>query len=130
MQTSLIVSVVGSDRPGLVEKLSEVVTRAGGNWEGSRMMRLAGQFTGMVQVVIDEAKLPQLEADMASLEASGLRVAVMHSADSSVSPESEETALRIEVVGQDRPGIVAAISKSLAETNVNVIELGHHSPIR
>ena len=52
MKTSVIVTIIGPDRPGLVEQLSRVIADASGNWEGSRMLRLAGQFAGMVQVVI------------------------------------------------------------------------------
>ena len=45
MRTSLVVTFVGSDRPGLVEALARVVTEHQGNWERSRMARLAGRFS-------------------------------------------------------------------------------------
>jgi glycine cleavage system regulatory protein len=41
MATSLVVTVIGNDRPGIVERLSEVVLAAEANWEESRMARLA-----------------------------------------------------------------------------------------
>ena len=122
MQVSLIVSVIGTARPGIVEQLSSAVTEAGGNWEGSRLVRLGGQFAGMVQVVLPESQLPALESQLSSLEAAGLKVTSVHSGDQTADA-SDGTAVNLEVVGQDRSGIVSTISKVLAEQGVNVIEL-------
>ena len=122
MQTTLIVSVIGPDRPGLIERLSSVVVEAGGNWEGSRMLRLAGQFTGIVQVVIDETAWPRLEAALAALEKDGLQTR-SHRADTVGSAAEEGRVYDLEVVGQDRQGIVSAISGALARLGVNVLEL-------
>lgn len=123
MNLSLIVSVVGSDRPGLVRELSSVVTDAGGNWEGSRLVKLSGQFAGMVQVVLPKANLPDLESKLSSLKEKGLQVTVLHS-DDIPAPESETgKVISLEVVGQDRSGIVAAISEAIAKLGANVLEL-------
>ncbi len=122
MQTSVIVSVIGPDRPGLIDQLSSVIVQAGGNWEGSRMLRLAGQFAGIVQVVVDDSALPALEAALAELEAGGLQ-SRLHRAGS---PDDKTLGGRLydlEVVGQDRQGIVSAIAGALARLGVNVLEL-------
>lgn len=123
MNVSLIVSVIGPDRPGLVQQLSSVVTDAGGNWEGSRLMQLGGHFAGMVQVVISEAKLDALKDSLSALEEKGLTVSVIHSGGLPVDSSESGKAITIEVVGQDRSGIVASISEALATLGVNVIEL-------
>jgi glycine cleavage system regulatory protein len=122
MQTTLIVSVIGPDRPGLIEQLSSVIVAASGNWEGSRMIRLAGQFSGMVQVVIAEEALPAFHEALAVLEQSGLQTRVHRAGDDDTTSVSG-TALALEVVAQDRQGIVSAISGTLARLGVNVIEL-------
>jgi glycine cleavage system regulatory protein len=124
MQTTIIVSVIGPDRPGLIEQLSSVIVAASGNWEGSRMIRLAGQFSGMVQVVIDEEALPAFHEALAVLEQSGLQTRVHRAGDDDTTSEpGTALALALEVVGQDRQGIVSAISGTLARLGVNVIEL-------
>ncbi|MDF1826386.1 MAG: hypothetical protein P1U68_17200 [Verrucomicrobiales bacterium] len=123
MNSSLIVSVIGPDRPGLVQQLSSVVIDAGGNWEGSRLMQLGGHFTGMVQVGIPESALVAFQDSLKELEKKGLNVSVIHAGAPITANENGEKPVTIEVVGQDRPGIVASISSSLATLGVNVIEL-------
>ncbi|MDF1860670.1 MAG: ACT domain-containing protein [Verrucomicrobiales bacterium] len=123
MNASLLVSVVGPDRPGLVNQLSRVITDAGGNWEGSRLINLGGQFAGIVQVVAQEESLDQLRAQLDQLAGMGLTVSVIHTGGQAPELESNGEILILEVVGQDRPGIVAAISETLANEGVNVIEL-------
>jgi glycine cleavage system regulatory protein len=122
MQTSVIVSVIGPDRPGLIDRLSSVIVSAGGNWEDSRMLRLAGQFAGMVQVVVAEEALASLESGLSQLEGEGLQ-ARLHRTGWSDDPSGSGRAFDLEVVGQDRQGIVSAISGALARLGVNVVEL-------
>ena len=122
MQTTLIVSVIGPDRPGLIEQLASVIAAASGNWEGSRMIRLAGQFSGMVQVVIAEEAVPAFREALAVLESTGLQTRVHRAGDVDTALGTGQ-ALALEVVGQDRQGIVSAISGTLARLGVNVVEL-------
>lgn len=122
MQSSLIVSVIGPDRPGLIDRLSSAIAAAGGNWEGARMLRLSGQFTGIVQVVVAEASLSALEAALAELETDGLQTR-LHRAGTVGTESGPGRIHELEVVGQDRQGIVSAISSTLARLGVNVLEL-------
>lgn len=123
MNASLIVSVIGPDRPGLVQELSSVVTDAGGNWEGSRLTQLGGHFAGMVQVVIPDSELAALQDSLKELESKGLTVSVIQSGAHASDSGDSGKPVTIEVVGQDRAGIVASISASLASLGVNVVEL-------
>ncbi len=122
---SLILTVIGPDRPGLVRALSQTVVAHGGSWLESRMARLAGQFAGIVRVEAPEALLNDLHA----LESAGLRIvaqtAAPLAADGSEigAAAGEEQRLALEVVGNDRPGIVRDIAHILAENGVNIEEL-------
>jgi glycine cleavage system regulatory protein len=69
---SLILTVVGPDRPGLVRALAEAVAARNGSWLESRMARLAGQFAGIVLVEAPDALLD----DLRTLENQGLRITV------------------------------------------------------
>ncbi len=44
----LVLTLIGPDRPGLVEAVAEPIAAHGGNWLESRMAHLAGQFAGIV----------------------------------------------------------------------------------
>jgi glycine cleavage system regulatory protein len=115
---SLILTVVGPDRPGLVSALSEAVATRGGSWLESRMARLAGQFAGIVLVEAPESLLDDLRA----LESRGLRI-VVQSGSPGVASAAAEPRLTLEVVGNDRPGIVRDIAQILAGNGVNIEEL-------
>jgi glycine cleavage system regulatory protein len=114
---SLILTVVGPDRPGLVRALAHAVASHGGSWLESRMARLAGQFAGIVLVEAPDALLTDLRA----LESEGLRI-VVHPGEASPGASSGER-LTVEVVGNDRPGIVRDVARVLAENGVNIDEL-------
>ena len=115
---SLILTVVGPDRPGLVRALAEAVAARSGSWLESRMARLAGQFAGIVLVEAPNSLLDDLHA----LESQGLQITVQN-ATSGPAVATGNLRLALEVVGNDRPGIVRDISQVLAASGVNIEEL-------
>jgi glycine cleavage system regulatory protein len=115
---SLILTVVGPDRPGLVRALAQSVAAHGGSWLESRMARLGGQFAGIVMVEAPDSLLDDLRA----LENEGLSIAVQ-SGTAAESPAPAGERLALEVVGNDRPGIVRDVARVLAEHGVNIEEL-------
>ena len=119
--TSLTLTLIGRDRPGLVSALSECVAAAGGNWLESRMARLAGYFAGILLVDVPESEVDRLVALLRSLEGEGLRAEVERGLREE-SAASERTLL-LELVGQDHAGIVRDISQALAGRRVNIEEL-------
>jgi glycine cleavage system regulatory protein len=117
----LVLTLIGNDRPGLVEDLARAVSEHGGSWESGRMARLAGCFAGILEVQVPNDRAAELFKVLHGLEGRGLRLVVE---DSTGSPRAEEfRALRLELVGQDRPGIIHEISATLASSGVNVVEL-------
>lgn len=121
MQLSLVMTVIGQDRPGLVESVARVVAEHGGNWLESRMSRLGGQFAGIVRVQVPREHEVGVVRALKALEAEGLTV-VVHS-DPPAARGGERLLRVLDLVGQDRPGIVREISHALASFGVNVEEL-------
>ena len=119
VSTSLVITLVADDKPGIVEAISEIVLAAGANWEESRMARLAGKFAGIQRVTADEARAADLTQALRALDARGLTVVVEPSA---AAPEPQLRTIRLELVGHDRPGIVREISHVLAAHGVNIEE--------
>ena len=117
---NLVLTLIGPDRPGIVDSVSEVVATHGGNWLESRMAHLAGKFAGVLCVEVAEEQVAALEDALARLEAGGLKVTVERS-------ELVETpsrhAMEIELLGVDRPGLVHEVSALLVALGTNVEEL-------
>lgn len=116
--TSLVVSIVGTDRQGIVSSLADKAQRFGANWAASRMTRLAGEFAGMVHFEVPRENADNLANSLRGLQSSGLQVVVAKS-DGANTP----TALRVfelELVGEDRLGIVSNLTKMLAERGISI----------
>ena len=117
----LVLTLIGPDRPGLVEAVAGPIAAHGGNWLESRMAHLAGQFAGILRVEVPDAKAPALTDALHRLEARGLRITI--EGGPRPAPSTGRRTLVVDLVGLDRPGIVREISHVLAERGVNIEEL-------
>ncbi len=145
MLATLVMTVIGADRPGLVQLVASRVADHGGNWLESRMCHLGGQFAGILRVEVPEERSEELVRVLRELEADGLRVTV-HAEGSGSAParstastgsrlagsvrqdsllagQADGSVAILELVGQDRPGILRSVSGVLAAHGVNVEEL-------
>jgi glycine cleavage system regulatory protein len=120
MDTHLVLTVIGRDRPGLVNAISETVTAGGGNWLDTHMASLAGQFAGILLVSVPQAKSDALVEALKKLDTQGLRLIIENAGDNST---LEGQPMTLEVVGHDRPGIVRDVSRALAAERVSIVEL-------
>jgi glycine cleavage system regulatory protein len=118
---SLVVTVIGADRPGIVRLLSDRAQRFGANWTDSRMARLAGEFAGMVHFEVPRENADALAAALSGLEGSGLRVAIAKG-ELDARPGMPRGAT-LELIGDDRPGIVASLTRILAERGISIDHL-------
>jgi glycine cleavage system regulatory protein len=118
-----VLSLIGADRAGLVDALSEVVAEHGGTWERSHVTELAGVFAGVVLVRVPTSRSSAFVDALALLREQGLLdVTVQSAADEEDLPEDAPT-VRVEVVGADRPGIVHEVSHRLAGLGVGIVDL-------
>ncbi len=120
MKESMVMTVIGKDRPGLVESLSAIIEEHDGNWEESRMVQLAGEFAGLLHVHVPAPRAADLEAALGGLD----RISVVVQRVPA-EPSADDTThfLQLEVVGQDHPGIVRRLAAAIAAREVNVEEL-------
>jgi len=119
MLSNLVMTIIGPDRPGLAESLASSITAHGGNWLESRMGHLGGQFAGILRVQVDEASVEAMIDALRELESQELNVVVNRGTPSG-STGGTVDALKLEVIGHDRPGIVAEITRVLADFKANV----------
>lgn len=126
MRDSLVLTVIGPDRTGLVEALAGGISAAGGNWESGRMAQLAGQFAGVLLVTIDKPRTDELLAALRALDGRGLQVTAHPapgSRDADDDGDDDGIHVFLELTGDDRVGIVRDVGRILAERGVNVEEL-------
>jgi glycine cleavage system transcriptional repressor len=116
------VNLIGHDRPGIIADATEILARLGLNLTDSTMTRLRGHFA-MTLVCAGEPAAAEVEAALAPLTDSGSLVAMVRR----VVPESrlvdEGTHHVLTVHGADRLGIVAVLTRVVADAGGNVTDL-------
>ena len=116
----LVLTVIAPDQPGLVERIAQCIAAHGGNWLESRMARMAGQFAGILRVAVPAGGYDELVEGLQGLSVHGIRVLV---AQSGIEPSCTWKPIHLDLVGNDRPGIVRDITRLLAEHDINVESL-------
>ncbi len=121
-QGHLILTVIGDDKPGLVEELATAISAHGGNWLESSMAHLSGKFAGIVEVAVPADRIPELRTALSKLI--GLKVSAEAGTQKSA-PHLPTIGRRLtlNLVGHDRIGIVREVSQVLARHAVNVEDL-------
>jgi glycine cleavage system regulatory protein len=122
MQTPLVLTVLGRDRTGLVESLARLVMEHDGNWLESRMCRLGGEFAGILRLRLPEERRTAFLISLDALKEQGLAITVRPDLIEPADVPSKNL-MNLELVGQDRPGIVRQMTAALARRGVNVEEL-------
>jgi len=117
--THLILTVIGDDRPGLVEELATAISTHGGNWLEASMAQLSGKFAGIVEVAVPDDEVNALKAALATLKGLKVGVEIAAAAKSAVAGRR----LNLNLVGHDRIGIVREVAQVLARHAVNVEDL-------
>src|SRR5580704_13368597 len=103
MERTLILTAIGSDRPGLTSALAAAVHEAGGNWLESHLSRMGGKYVGSVLVRLAAGDVERLEAAIRRIDPVGLTVAIAEAGEP-IRPAGH--ALKLDLVGVDHPGIV------------------------
>ena len=114
---TLILSVVGSDRPGLTQALARAVLSADGNWLESHLSRLGGLYVGSVLVEVEAGGVDRLRAAVGEVDAEGLDVRIAPAVEG---PSVAGDAVDFSLVGQDRPGIVHQVTGVLSGLGANI----------
>lgn len=119
---TLVLTAIGDDQSGLVDALSGVIAAHGASWDQSHMSHLAGKFAGIVQISVPEGRVDALLAALEPLEQQGLLdITASTAPDGGGGPAGR--AMQLELLGQDRVGIIHDLSHALARLGVSIQEL-------
>lgn len=113
----LIFTLVGKDKPGLIDSLAKQVRKLDGNWLASNFSHMAGHLAGFVQV------------DLALENHQTLIDTLSKHPDLTIHPISSESLNRqqleladIEIMGNDKAGIVSELTTVLHQFNINIVK--------
>jgi len=131
MNQSVLLSISGKDRAGIVRDVSEVLLNAKANIEDSSMTVLRGRFTMMLIVEFaEDGSLGSLKAALAELEQrTGLTVQSQVLADDEAGHIPQEPDCVITVNGADKAGIVFAVTDAMASLGVSVVDVSTRSRV-
>ena len=116
MKTSIVLTVIANDHPGIINTVSEVLYEHGGAWTESSMASLAGQFAGILLASVDSEAAEACVKELQGLESQGLHVMVQLGEAPVEKGATREYVL--DLVGNDRRGIVHDITTVLARFDV------------
>ena len=120
MQEHAVFSAIGSDRPGLVEEVSQFILQHQGNIEDSRMVNLRGQFAMMLLVSAAPDALRSMQASLPALiRKSHLHIEV-HVTTATTAPARPALPYRLTASTLDQAGLVHRIAQLLRSLNVNI----------
>jgi glycine cleavage system transcriptional repressor len=126
----LAITVIGHDRPGIIADVAEVLSGLGLNLTDSTMTRLRGHFA-MTLICARahtaeagaQTDVDDVEAALAALTGDGSLFATVSPVDPEARPSAGGGHYVLSVHGADRLGIVASVTRGLAEFGGNVTDL-------
>jgi len=122
MKTPIVLTIISEDHPGIVNTVSEVLYKHDGTWTESSMATLAGQFAGILLASVASDKADACIEELQALRDQGIHV-IAHASRDQPAPAIETREYALDLIGNDRLGIVHDITAILARFDVNVHDL-------
>ena len=114
----LIISFITADRPGIVDILSDLITKHKGNWQKSSLHQMSGVFAGVVEIAAAAENSQALSDELAALD--GFKMQIEHTQQNQSAPEA---VIILELTANDRAGIVQEISSTIHHQGGNLLKL-------
>ena len=115
---SLVLTILGNDRPGIVESLSQLVYKYKGNWLKSSMSEMAGKFAGILLIQLPDE---QQAAFVQALKDLDLQC-IVEEAESQLDNFSHRN-VHLTLVGNDKTGIIQEVTQVLSGFTISVQHL-------
>lgn len=115
------VSASGVDQVGWVATIAEKVAEAGGNVTNSRMVRMGTEFVILMHVSTkpeNRKRLVQSLNDANELKPLNVRVSGLTRRETM--QRYKEVGITVHMVGEDKPGMLAAIARDLSDHGLSV----------
>ncbi|MDH5444836.1 MAG: glycine cleavage system protein R [Gammaproteobacteria bacterium] len=122
MSSSLVLTALGEDQPGLIAKLSQAINNNKCNIEDSRMSVLGGEFAILMQVTGNWDRLSKLESQLGKLQ-DNTGLTIMTRRTEGRGDTKGKMPYTVEVVSIDHPGIVYQLAEFFSQRSINVHDM-------
>lgn len=122
MATKLVISALGSDRPGIVDELSKIIYKQSLNIEDSRMTVLGGEFAVLLLISGEQAAIDALILNISDIEQT-LQMRLLAKPTTDMGTLENTIPYSVEVAALDNPGIVNNIANFFSSRNINIVNL-------
>ncbi len=120
MHTTLVITLITDDRPGLIGELSALVSAHDANWLESSFAQLASKFAGIIRLSVPAEKCDALLAALRSRTDLKLNIEAVTNEILNANPDQQFRSLALSLIGHDRIGIVREITQVLAGHGINI----------
>ncbi len=118
----LVISALGKDQPGIVDKLSKTILEHECNISDSRMTVLGGEFAILLLVEGNWNTLAKLEDAVPTLEQQ-LGLTIIAKRTEERTPSDNLLPYGVDVVAMDHPGIVHHLARFFSQRNINIEDM-------
>ena len=116
----LVLSALGTDRPGIVDQLAKAAAASGCNIEDSRMTVLGGEFAVLMLVSLPEGRSADLDEGLGGLAGRGYKVTATPADRTYAEAHPGWLPYRIEVHGADHEGIIHEVASYLSRRGISI----------
>jgi glycine cleavage system regulatory protein len=117
-----VITLLGSDRLGIVESFSKTVADHDGAWCESRIMQVDGQFGGVFQADVPDENADAFENSLESSFQPEFHLAVVRS-NAAVVATPDRHSFGITVLCGDRPHLLHRFAQLCTAQQINILEL-------
>jgi glycine cleavage system transcriptional repressor len=119
MPKNIVLTLTGRDKIGIVNGVTSVIVKRGGNVESSRMARLGGEFVMLMLVSLPDKEFENLNQDFQQLRQEGYQASFLQT-EHDPNKYAGWLPYEIEVTGADHEGIIYEVSHHLAAQGINI----------
>lgn len=122
-EKQLVISAIGTDRPGIVNELSQLIINNDGNIDDSRMTVLGGEFAIILLISASVEALKNIDKVLQQqASALNLNIITKQTSDNTLSNTQIDNTqpYMVEVLAIDNPGIVYKLADFFSRQNINI----------
>lgn len=122
MNQLIVISVIGTDRTGVVQNITKAILACGGNIEESRMATLGAEFAMLMLVSGQWHTLSRLEKSLEKLDDSGDFTFTVRKTDAHA-PRDDRLPYAVDVVALDQQGIMFNLADFFAARDIEIADV-------